>query len=120
MQPHSLTPSHRTKLRTGRVILHTFSIQNRAGSSQTLAMQHMAVTEGLRILDESALPISGAVAWPGNEQNAGFDQTRGCPIFDAVVCAVNNRDNSTVACSSSDAGGQRCCCQLRWRAGGRV
>ena len=56
-----LTASARTKLRTGRVILHSFSINNRLAASQTIALQHMQTTQGLRILDESSLPIAGRV-----------------------------------------------------------
>jgi hypothetical protein len=56
-----LTASARTKLRTGRVILHTFSINNRLAASQTIALQHMQTTQSLRILDESSLPIAGRV-----------------------------------------------------------
>ncbi|KAG2440758.1 hypothetical protein HXX76_003615 [Chlamydomonas incerta] len=101
----SLTASARTKLRSGQVILHSFSINNRAGASQTLAVQHMQISQGLRVLDESAMPITGRVRWPGSNENVGFDQPRGCPIFDAQVCAKNVRDNSTVGCAMSDDDG---------------
>ncbi len=37
--------------------------------------------------------------------NFGFDQTRGCPITDARVCAVSAVDNSTLSCVSSQING---------------
>ncbi|KAG2424120.1 hypothetical protein HXX76_014794 [Chlamydomonas incerta] len=100
-----LTASARTKLRSGRVLLHTFSMNNRLGSAQTLALAHMEVQESVRILDESSLPIMGYVRWPGSVANTGYDQTRGCPIREARVCALNHRDNSTISCATSDPDG---------------
>ncbi len=43
------------------MLLHTFSINRRLGSAQTLALTHMEVLESVRILDESSVPIMGYV-----------------------------------------------------------
>jgi hypothetical protein len=43
--------------------------------------------------------------WPGTDANVGFDQTRGCPVVGARVCAVSGVDNSTVSCAESDLDG---------------
>ncbi|PNW87807.1 hypothetical protein CHLRE_01g002861v5 [Chlamydomonas reinhardtii] len=100
-----LTASSRTKLRSGRIIPHQFSINNRLGAAQTLALAHLQVQEGVRILDETSLPVAGFVRWPGTPANSGYNQPRGCPIRDAQVCAVNHRDNVTISCATSDPDG---------------
>ena len=53
--------SARTKLRSGRILLHDFSINGRPGAVQMLALQHLQVQQSVRILDESAMPITGFV-----------------------------------------------------------
>ncbi|KAG2487579.1 hypothetical protein HYH03_013858 [Edaphochlamys debaryana] len=100
-----LVASARTKLRSGRVLLHSFSMRGRPGGAQTLALGHMQVLQNVGIVDESAMPITGTVRWPGSNANAGYAETRGCPIVDARVCAVTARDNSTISCVSSGTDG---------------
>lgn len=58
---HRLSASARTKLRSGRILLHDFSLSGRPGAVQTLALQHLQTQQSVRILDESAMPISGFV-----------------------------------------------------------
>ncbi|KAG2483974.1 hypothetical protein HYH03_017219 [Edaphochlamys debaryana] len=101
-----VTASARTKLRNGRIQPHVFSISDRITSTQTVALQHMETSTSFKLLDESLMPITGGVAWPGTELNYGYDQTRGCPISGAYVCALNARDNSSIACSSTDPDGR--------------
>ncbi|GLC70054.1 hypothetical protein PLESTF_000917800 [Pleodorina starrii] len=61
-QSVDLTASARTKLRNGRVLNHKFSINNRAGGYQRIAMQHVSQAESPGIVDESSLPVSGYVS----------------------------------------------------------
>jgi hypothetical protein len=56
-----LTASARTKLRSGLILSHNFSISNKPVAAQTIALQHLQVQDSVRIRDDTAMPISGFV-----------------------------------------------------------
>ncbi|KAG2486018.1 hypothetical protein HYH03_015331 [Edaphochlamys debaryana] len=100
-----LTATQRTRTPAGRILRHVFSINGRMGGTQVLSVQHTRTLATARIIDESALPVTGHVRWPGSSANSGAFETRGCPLPGARVCATNARDNSTISCDTSDADG---------------
>ncbi|KAG2485484.1 hypothetical protein HYH03_015758 [Edaphochlamys debaryana] len=100
-----IVASARTRMRNGRVLLHSFNIDGTGGTREVpekmVSLEHMSTYNMPGIVDISAMPITGKVLWPGSQANAGFDQTRGCPVVGATVCSQSMYDNSTISCAET-------------------